>query len=89
MAKTAQKTAAKKTTGAPKTDISFGSWVKTVARARGDIAPFVLQMRDDKKITDKTPLKSAEAKYGSNAGFPKLADRYNAYLKRGPQSKAA
>lgn len=93
MAKTASKTPAsktsKKTTGAPKTDISFGAWVKTVARARGAEGELLKELRADKKITDKSTLKRAQALHGTGPLMYSLTNRYGKYLARGSQSKAA
>ena len=69
--------------------ISFGQWVKEIARARGPEGELVRELRDSKSVTVKTPLKSAEAKFAGSVGFDKLVSRYNLYLKRGPAMKKA
>ncbi len=75
---------AKKT--AEKAEISFGTWVKTVARARGEVGFLVRALRDEKGLTEKTPLKSAQAKFGGKDGFDDLVKRYNLFVKRGSQA---
>lgn len=69
--------------------ISFGQWVKEIARARGPEGELVRELRESKSLTVKTPLKSAEAKFGATAGFDKLVSRYALYCRRGPAMKKA
>jgi hypothetical protein len=69
--------------------ISFGQWVKEIAKARGPEGELVRELRESKSVTVKTPLKSAEAKLAAKSGFAKLVSRYNLYIKRGPAVKKA
>jgi len=75
--KKAEKTAKKPATPT----ITFGTWVRS-ARARGEAGTLLITIREDKKITEKTPLKSAETKYGTDPLFATLANRYANYCKK-------
>lgn len=84
----AKKTEVKKAT-TMKSDISFGSWIKEVARARGEVGALVTELRNEKALTLKTNLKTATEKFGKRPQFDVLAGRYNGFLRRGSQAKAA
>ncbi len=92
MAKIASKAPAAKSTkktAAPKADVSFGTWVKTIARARGAEGELVKELRVDKKITEKSTLKRAQELRGVGPLMDSLTKRYGKFVSRGSQAKSA
>lgn len=65
-----------------KSNISFKTWVEKHARARGEAAKVELE-----KLKKKFPTYANEKQYAKN--FPVATARYQAFLKRGSQAKAA
>jgi len=85
--KAAAKTAAKnETVKVVQNSISFGAWVKDVARARGEQGVLVNALRTDTRIRETTTLKKAEELHGTSPHFAVLASRYALYGKRGSQA---
>lgn len=92
MAKTAttttKKTAAK-TPRAPKVEMTFGEWIKTVARSRNDVGgEFVKAAKADKKFPDYKELPRFTKKFGNDAGFLAAKARYEQFVNRGSQAQA-
>ena len=86
MAKTAKKDKA-----VAKTDITFAEWLKTKARARGEIATFVKEFKAPGVKLPKGKKREAYATslIGTAPGFDAAWARYEQFAKRGSQAKAA
>jgi hypothetical protein len=74
----------------PKIDITFADWLKTKARARGEIATFVKEFKaPGVKLPKGKKREVYENALGNNPGFPLAWARYEQFTKRGSQSKVA
>lgn len=60
--------------------MQFGEFVRTKARARGDVAGLVGTIRGDKKVTNDTKLVNAKKKFGTDPNWETLVKRYNAHV---------
>lgn len=86
MAKKTETATKAKAPKAPKIDITFGAWIKTVARARGDIADFVKSVKADKKIDETKDVKFFDKKFAGNEAYMVAKGRYDLFRHRGSQA---
>lgn len=91
MAKAAKKTEVTKPAKsaavvAPKIDVNIATWIKTIARARGEVGEYVKTLRDDETIKSNASNKATTAKLEATEHGKTLLARYALFAKRGSQA---
>lgn len=72
----------------PKSNVTFGTWLHDIARARGELAAFVKEARDPKKGVELelTVDAAKKRKLGKHANFELAVARYEGFVGRGSQA---